>query len=343
MSASTGNHDDRQSLQNAAETGRGRRVPPPPRRNLARAFPGHLGGRHLRLLDLPRRRHAVALRRPQAPRRRDQRRTARASGDAEVVVLYGAADASRTRQPPQGVAPRAIVPPRMKPALLLAALLAATPAAAQVTPVPDPGYTGKREFGRVAFDRYSLIVDGKRLVVWSGEFHPFRLPSPDLWRDILQKMKASGFNTVAFYFDWGYHSPKQGVYDFSGIRDIDRLLTMAAEEGLYVITRAGPYVNAELTRGGFPRWVGNQRARAPPAHPARPPGRPGVPPRRERRPEPDQQARPPPPAERREGDGDPAPDRERAAGHDTGAAALHGPSLSQGARRRHHRAGLQER
>lgn len=119
-----------------------------------------------------------------------------------------------------------------------------------------------KTFGRVSFDARSLMIDGKRTVIWSSEFHAFRLPSPDLWRDILQKMKANGFNTVAFYFDWGYHSPKQGVYDFSGIRDIDRLLTMAKEEGLYVITRAGPYVNAELTRGGFPGWLVNQRAKA---------------------------------------------------------------------------------
>lgn len=119
-----------------------------------------------------------------------------------------------------------------------------------------------RQFGRVGFDARSLTIDGKRQVIWSGEFHAFRLPSPDLWRDVLQKMKATGFNTVAFYFDWGFHSPKQGVYDFSGIRDIDRLLTMAEEEGLYVITRAGPYVNAELSRGGFPGWLVNQKARA---------------------------------------------------------------------------------
>ncbi|OHC95209.1 MAG: beta-galactosidase, partial [Sphingomonadales bacterium GWF1_63_6] len=119
-----------------------------------------------------------------------------------------------------------------------------------------------KSFGRVSYDARSLMIDGERKIIWGGEFHPFRLPSPDLWRDILQKVKASGFNTVALYFDWGYHSPKQGVYDFTGIRDLDRLLTMAEEEGLYVITRAGPYVNAELSRGGFPGWLVNQRARA---------------------------------------------------------------------------------
>src|SRR2546429_502470 len=46
----------------------------------------------------------------------------------------------------------------------------------------------------VAFDKYSLIVDGRRLVLWSGEFHPFRLPSPSLWADVLQKMRANGYN-----------------------------------------------------------------------------------------------------------------------------------------------------
>ncbi|MBD8676992.1 beta-galactosidase [Sphingomonas sp. CFBP 13720] len=143
-----------------------------------------------------------------------------------------------------------------------AAVLAALPAQAQVAKPTANFDAPARKFGRISFDARSLMIDGKRLTVWSAEVHAFRLPSPDLWRDILQKMKASGFNTVAFYFDWGFHSPKRGVYDFSGIRDIDRLLDMAAEEGLYVITRAGPYVNAELTRGGFPGWLVNQRARA---------------------------------------------------------------------------------
>jgi beta-galactosidase GanA len=142
-------------------------------------------------------------------------------------------------------------------ALLLSAL-----ADAQVGNFTPNAQAPVRTFGRVSFDSRSLMIDGKRQVIWSSEMHSFRLPSPDLWRDVLQKMKASGFNTVAFYFSWGYHSPKRGVYDFTGIRDIDRVLDMAAEEGLYVITRAGPYVNAELTRGGFPGWLVNQRARA---------------------------------------------------------------------------------
>ncbi|TCU57407.1 beta-galactosidase-like protein [Novosphingobium sp. PhB57] len=152
----------------------------------------------------------------------------------------------------------------MKRAFLTALLLTALPLTAfaqDAKPTADLS-APVQTFGRVSFDARSLMIDGKRQVIWSGEFHPFRLPSPDLWRDVLQKMKASGFNTVALYFDWGYHSPKQGVYDFSGIRDLDRLLTMAEEEGLLVMTRAGPYVNAEVSRGGFPGWLVNQKGRA---------------------------------------------------------------------------------
>jgi beta-galactosidase len=114
----------------------------------------------------------------------------------------------------------------------------------------------------VTYDRYSLKIDGKRLYVWSGEFHYWRLPSPGLWRDVLQKIKAAGFNTVCLYFDWGYHSPSPGVYDFTGVRDADRLLEVAGQVGLYVIARPGPYVNGETDNGGFPGWLGTQRGRA---------------------------------------------------------------------------------
>ncbi len=107
----------------------------------------------------------------------------------------------------------------------------------------------------VSYDHYSFIIDGRRTYLWSGEFHYFRLPSPGLWRDVFQKMKAAGFNAVSLYFDWGYHSPRPGVYDFSGVRNVDRLLDMAQQAGLYVIARPAPYINAEVDSGGLPGWM----------------------------------------------------------------------------------------
>lgn len=114
----------------------------------------------------------------------------------------------------------------------------------------------------VTYDHYSLKLDGRRIYVWSGEFHYWRLPSPSLWRDVLQKMKAAGYNTTSIYFDWGYHSPKPGVYDFSGVRNVDELLSIASQVGIYVIARPGPYINAETDSGGFPAWLDTQKGRA---------------------------------------------------------------------------------
>ncbi|MGW3285229.1 beta-galactosidase [Streptomyces sp. NPDC001002] len=120
-------------------------------------------------------------------------------------------------------------------------------------PAPPPAAAAPAH--TVTLDGYSFLVDGKRTYLWSGEFHYFRLPSQDLWRDIFQKMKAAGFNSTSLYFDWGYHSPKPGVYDFTGVRDVDKLLDMAEEAGLYVIARPAPYINAEVDSGGLPGWL----------------------------------------------------------------------------------------
>jgi beta-galactosidase GanA len=144
---------------------------------------------------------------------------------------------------------------RLGKGLLSWACAAVLLAAASALPAPAHAQAKK-----VTWDNQSLFIDGKREIIWSGEFHPFRLPDTNGWRDVYRKMKASGFNTVALYFYWGYHSPAPGVYDFTGIRDMDLAIRMAEEEGLYVIVRPGPYINAELSRGGFPGYLARQTA-----------------------------------------------------------------------------------
>ncbi|CAM5378770.1 hypothetical protein SALBM311S_06187 [Streptomyces alboniger] len=142
-------------------------------------------------------------------------------------------------------------------------------ASRRVTTGPAPGPPAADGVGHtVGFDRYSLLVDGRRLVLWSGEMHPFRLPSPSLWRDVLQKMRAHGYNAVSVYVSWNYHSPAPGSYDFTGVRDLDLFLRTAAETGLYVILRPGPYINAEVDGGGFPGWLTVTEGRARTSDPA---------------------------------------------------------------------------
>ncbi|MGW1562484.1 beta-galactosidase [Streptomyces sp. NPDC002144] len=144
---------------------------------------------------------------------------------------------------------------RARLAVLAAALLAAcclTAPAVQATPRSAP--TAAPQAHTVTYDQYSVRIDGKPVYLWGAELHYFRLPSPDAWRDVLQKIKVAGFNSVSLYFDWGYHSTSPGSYDFTGVRDVERLLDEAERAGLYVIARPGPYINAEVSGGGLPAW-----------------------------------------------------------------------------------------
>ncbi|KAF7298956.1 Glycoside hydrolase family 35 protein [Mycena indigotica] len=139
----------------------------------------------------------------------------------------------------------------MKPLfLLLASALAAT---AQNTTWPVHS-TGLSDI--VQWDHYSLLVNGRRTFLWSGEIHYWRIPVPALWRDILEKIKAAGFNGISVYAHWAFHAPNNHTLDFeTGAHNFGPILDIAKEIGLYVTMRGGPYVNAETTAGGFALWT----------------------------------------------------------------------------------------
>ncbi|KAI0116583.1 glycoside hydrolase family 35 protein [Hypoxylon sp. NC0597] len=114
--------------------------------------------------------------------------------------------------------------------------------------------------GLVEWDQYSMIIRGERIFIFSGEFHPWRLPSPGLWLDIFQKIKALGFNAVSFYTYWGLVEGTQGTVRFDGVFALEEFFKAAAEAGIYLIARPGPYINAETALGGYPGWTARIRA-----------------------------------------------------------------------------------
>ncbi|KAL4968699.1 glycoside hydrolase superfamily [Aspergillus stella-maris] len=108
----------------------------------------------------------------------------------------------------------------------------------------------------VQWDHYSLIYNGERLFSFGGEFHPFRLPVPEMWVDVMEKIKAMGMNTVSFYTHWGFHAPNSDTLDFeTGAHDIGRIYEIAKDIGLFVHARPGPYINGETNAGGMPLWL----------------------------------------------------------------------------------------
>jgi beta-galactosidase GanA len=124
-------------------------------------------------------------------------------------------------------------------------------------PIAAPSDVRRSQPRQVSYDQSSLMIGGQRVFVTAGEFDPWRTPSPSLWLDDLQKMRADGYNAVTVYFNWDYSSPSPGVYDFGGVRDMNEFLNVAQQAGLYVIARPGPYINAETDGGGIPSWVTN--------------------------------------------------------------------------------------
>ncbi|KAF2496105.1 hypothetical protein BU16DRAFT_560944 [Lophium mytilinum] len=107
----------------------------------------------------------------------------------------------------------------------------------------------------VTWDENSLFVRGERIFLFSGEFHPFRLPVPSLYLDVFQKIKALGFNGVSFYIDWALLEGKPGEFSAEGVFSLEPFFEAATKAGIYLLARPGPYINAEVSGGGFPGWL----------------------------------------------------------------------------------------
>ncbi|KAF5354886.1 hypothetical protein D9756_005306 [Leucocoprinus leucothites] len=131
-----------------------------------------------------------------------------------------------------------------------------------ILPVGSPDFYNGQSDASVTFDQHSLLLDGKRVMFFSGEFHPFRLPAPELWKDVLQKFKAAGFNGVSVYWHWGLTAPNAKEVRFTQHNDLKKFYETAKEVGVLVVVRPGPYVNAETAGGGIPGWVTNIAGRA---------------------------------------------------------------------------------
>lgn len=99
-----------------------------------------------------------------------------------------------------------------------------------------------------------LMRDGKPWFPVMGEMHYTRYRE-ELWEESLRKMKAGGVTIVSTYLIWIHHEEEEGVFDFSGCRNLRKYLETCQKVGLKVFLRLGPWVHGEVRNGGFPDWV----------------------------------------------------------------------------------------
>lgn len=116
--------------------------------------------------------------------------------------------------------------------------------------------TGRRmsQMDKLTMDGSHFYLGDKEFRILSGAIHYFRVV-PEYWRDRLLKLKACGLNTVETYVAWNVHEPQPGMFNFSGLADLEKFIQTAAELGLYVIVRPGPYICSEWDLGGLPAWL----------------------------------------------------------------------------------------
>ncbi|KAM2711110.1 hypothetical protein EV1_031262 [Malus domestica] len=110
------------------------------------------------------------------------------------------------------------------------------------------------QVGPVTYDGRSLIINGKRELLFSGSIHYTR-STPEMWPDILEKAKRGGLNVIQTYVFWNIHEPVQGQYNFEGNYDLVKFIKLVQEHGMYVTIRLGPFIQAEWNHGGLPYWL----------------------------------------------------------------------------------------
>lgn len=103
----------------------------------------------------------------------------------------------------------------------------------------------------VSYDNRSFIIDGQRTLLLSGAVHYPRVVA-EQWSDVFRQMYLDGLNTVQTYIYWNLHqSERGGEYDFSGNKNWTSFVEKAAEAGLFVTLRIGPFVGSEWDYGAL--------------------------------------------------------------------------------------------
>ena len=116
------------------------------------------------------------------------------------------------------------------------------------------GLTAWAEAPKVTWDKYSLMIDGRRVVPVMGEVHYSRIPA-DEWQREVRKMKEGGVTIIATYVFWNHVEEEEGIFRWDGQRDLRRFLSVCRDEQMPVVLRVGPFCHGEVRNGGIPDWV----------------------------------------------------------------------------------------
>ena len=127
--------------------------------------------------------------------------------------------------------------------------------------IRKPDLTNKPDWGgidpggnRISVNTQYIELNGHPWIMVSGEMHPTRYPV-SWWEEQILKMKAGGLNTIAVYIFWNNHEEDEGVFNWTGNRDIRHFIELCKKYDMKVFLRVGPFCNGECINGGLPQFL----------------------------------------------------------------------------------------
>ncbi|MEN6384511.1 MAG: beta-galactosidase [Phycisphaerales bacterium] len=107
------------------------------------------------------------------------------------------------------------------------------------------------------FDDNSFKKNNQSCFILSGEMHYFRIKAAR-WETHIKLLKQAGLNTVSSYVPWSLHEQIEGKPDFAGKYadnlNLEKFIFLCKKNDLNLILKPGPYILAELTMHGIPKW-----------------------------------------------------------------------------------------
>lgn len=107
---------------------------------------------------------------------------------------------------------------------------------------------------KIEFNSYYMNMDGTPYIPIMGEFHYSRF-SEQYWEEQILKMKSGGINVVATYVFWNIHENEEGVFDWSGNRNLRKFIELCKKHEIFAMVRVGPFCHGEIRNGGLPDWL----------------------------------------------------------------------------------------
>ncbi|OMF48549.1 beta-galactosidase [Paenibacillus peoriae] len=106
----------------------------------------------------------------------------------------------------------------------------------------------------IGFTNYFMEKDGEPFFGICGEFHYARYDER-YWEDEIIKIKMGGVNIIATYIFWNLHEEVEGIFNWSGNKNLRRFIELCGKHQVYSIIRIGPFNHGEIRNGGMPDWL----------------------------------------------------------------------------------------